>query len=164
MSPHSWVVGLRLWTGCGSRVMSPNPDLCADVGCAEPRGCAATCRAHASTRTHTHANKPGDSNPGGLSRGFRDRARRVPSPEPQGRGASRAPLFRSVGTDLRRPGTAIHVLNSQYPEPGGTAPRPQVHSLNLHRLISPAGAVTHGRAVGEEHWTSMGGRCNLFSL
>ena len=53
MSPHSWVDGLRLWTGTGSRVMSPNPDLCADAGCAEPRGCAATCRAHAATHTHT---------------------------------------------------------------------------------------------------------------
>ena len=62
---------------------------------------------------------------------------------------------------LRRPGTAIHVLNSHSPEPGGTVPLPQVLNLNLHRLISPAGAVTHGRAVGEHHWTYMGGRRNL---
>ena len=123
-----------------------------------------TSRAHAPMHAQQHMSEPGGSNPGGLSRSFRDGTRRVPSPEPQGRGASRALIFRSVGTDLRRPGTAINILDSQYPEPGGTAPRPQVLSLNLHRLISPAGAVTHGRAVGEKHRRSMGGRRYLSSL
>ena len=54
---------------------------------------------------------------------------------------------------------AIYVLNSQYPEPGGTVPQPQVRNLNLHRLISPAGAVTHGRAVGELTRRVGGRRC-----
>ena len=44
----------------------------------------------------------------------------------------------------RRPGTAIHVLNSHSPDPGGTVPDLRIINLNLHCLvISPAGAVTH---------------------
>ena len=115
------------------------------------RGGAASCRSHSSMRVPTNMSEPGGSNPAGLSRSFRGRTRRVPSPEPQGRGASRAAMIRSVGTDLRRPGTAINVLNSQYPEPGGTVPLPQavLAPQFAQPLYSPAGAVTHGLAVGE---------------
>ena len=121
-------------------------------------------RAHSSMHIPIIMSEPGGSSTGVLNRKFRDRTRRVPNPEPQGRGASRVATIRSVGTDPRRPGTAIHILNSQYPEPGGTVPQPQVLNLNLHCLISPAGAVTHGRAVGEHHGRSMGGRCYHLSM
>ena len=47
---------------------------------------------------------------------------------------------------LRRPGTAIHVLNSHSPGPGGTVPdlRTLLAPQFAQPLYSPAGAVTHG--------------------
>ena len=77
------------------------------------------------------------------------------------RGVPQPDLHRARGYELPPAGYGHLILNSQYPGPGGTVPQPQVRNLNLHCLFSPAGAVTHGRAVGEHHWTPMGGRRNL---
>ena len=56
-----------------------------------------------------------------------------------------------MGMGDRQPGTAIYVLNSHGPGSGGTVPLPQTLLAPQFALplYSPAGAVTHGRAVGE---------------
>ena len=66
----------------------------------------------------------------------------VPSPESQGRD-DLGSLNGSVGTDPRQPDTAINVLNSQYPEPGGTVPDLRLTNLNLHCLFIPPRGQLH---------------------
>ena len=97
---------------------------------------------------HIHVSECGGSSAGALTHRSRDRTRGVVSiPEAQGRGPSRdETLIALVGTRVRRPGTAINVLNSHSPGSGGTVPLPQtlLAPQFAQPLYSPSGAVTHG--------------------
>ena len=107
----------------------------------------------------------GGSSAGALTHECQDRTWGGASPEPRGGGRARTRTA-SVGTDVRQPGTAIHVLNSHGPGSGGTVPLPQtlLAPQCAQPLYSPVGAVTHGLAVGEVT-ERMGGRRHLsFSL
>ena len=95
---------------------------------------------HSYVHMRIHVSEPGGSNPGGLSRSFRDGTRSVPNRcrSPGGVGSRIDVYLPSWLRGLRQPSTAIHVLNSHSPGPGGTVPdlRPMIH-LILHCLFSP---------------------------
>ena len=150
----SWC-GRRVCRAARMRCDLPSPCVHAPTHLCERRVCgAARMRCDPPSpcaHTHIHVSIHGGSSAGTLTHGCPDRTGRGASPGGPGEGTSRVRTSKRPWVWATASRVRLSILNSHSPWPGGTVPLPQaiLAPQFASPLYSPAGAVTHGRAVGE---------------